>query len=1087
MLVLSLPSIDGAITSPSAAITPRRPISTSSRPMISAAIHGETRSDAEQRDQHAGDEQLVRRRVEERAELARDVPAPREAPVDPVRRGGDAEQHGGEDRGVVVVADQDQRHETGVSRIRVAVPAARKRAERSPPRVTFGIATRRADATRAPSGRSGRALRARARRRARPVAVAQCGLDRGDPARGHAQLAHAEPGEQHRGVGVAGELAADADPAAVRLGGRDDAAISARTGGRRAVEQRRERRVAALGRHRVLGEVVGADGEEVDLGGEGVGLRARAPGPRPSRRPRAARALPSSARAASSSARAARSSSSVATIGNITLSGCSRGDAQDRAQLGARTARARRARGGCRGRRGTGCPPAPGAGTGAACRRRRRACGRSRGRPSSASAISRQHRDLLVLVGGVARSRKRNSVRSRPTPSAPCATALARLGGAADVGEDLDPAAVGERAGLARRARAPRPRSAASASRRAAELGGRLRRPGRRRRSRASPSSASGVPVGDREHAAPRPTTAGMPSARATIAACPVAPPRAVAIAQRALGVQRRPPRRASARRRARCPARASTGAARRAGELGEHAARDVLDVDGALAQVGVVERAERRGRLARRPLPRPRRRRARRRCAAAPGSSSAASSSSSAWAVKISASAAPPRAATAPARPRAPPARPRAPRRAAPAPPPAARPARVGDVGLDGARAAARAPIAMPRARARATPPQRAARAAAVASPAAGRAARGAGRGRAAVAGAVRRRRRSCRPRARERVERRARPAARSRARRSRRPGGRRASASAGEAAGVGRAAAARSGCATVDAGVEPGDRADEPRRRARVQAEAVLDGQRAASARRRRSRPAAAASAPASSSPSCAVFIASAPRASRATSSSVAPAARARRRRDRALDQRRRREQHRPAVRLEHLDRHLRAHQRAAEVHQHEHAVGRADRLDGGHHARGVGADRAVVEPAGRLDRDLLAAHLPRELGDALGQRRAVGDDDEADHGALARPDARWSISTGCTDRTPVACWICQRQVSESHTERSGGLRDLAEQPGADVHRDVVLLALEPVGPGDAAAVASLSITCSSGISAIRSSAGLPIPCPCCWHGAW
>ena len=44
MLVLSLPSIDGAITSPSAAITPRRPISTSSRPTISATIQGETRS-----------------------------------------------------------------------------------------------------------------------------------------------------------------------------------------------------------------------------------------------------------------------------------------------------------------------------------------------------------------------------------------------------------------------------------------------------------------------------------------------------------------------------------------------------------------------------------------------------------------------------------------------------------------------------------------------------------------------------------------------------------------------------------------------------------------------------------------------------------------------------------------------------------------------------------------------------------------------------------------------------------------------------------------------------------------------------------
>jgi hypothetical protein len=36
--------------------------------------------------------------------------------------------------------------------------------------------------------------------------------------------------------------------------------------------------------------------------------------------------------------------------------------------------------------------------------------------------------------------------------------------------------------------------------------------------------------------------------------------------------------------------------------------------------------------------------------------------------------------------------------------------------------------------------------------------------------------------------------------------------------------------------------------------------------------------------------------------------------------------------------------------------------------------------------------------------------------------RPAARCRISTGCTVRTPVACSICQRQVSESQTARSG-----------------------------------------------------------------
>ena len=103
-----------------------------------------------------------------------------------------------------------------------------------------------------------------------------------------------------------------------------------------------------------------------------------------------------------------------------------------------------------------------------------------------------------------------------------------------------------------------------------------------------------------------------------------------------------------------------------------------------------------------------------------------------------------------------------------------------------------------------------------------------------------------------------------------------------------------------------------------------------------------------------------------------------------DRALDQRRRGQLDRAAVGIAHLDRQLRAHQRAAEVHQHEHAVGRPDRVDRGHHPRGVGADRAVVQAAGGGDRDVLAAHLARELGDAVGQPRAVRDDDEADHGS-------------------------------------------------------------------------------------------------------
>ena len=95
-----------------------------------------------------------------------------------------------------------------------------------------------------------------------------------------------------------------------------------------------------------------------------------------------------------------------------------------------------------------------------------------------------------------------------------------------------------------------------------------------------------------------------MPSARARIAAWAVAPPRAVAIAYVERGIE---PDRLAGRQLVgdhdAGPLRRGRGG--RAGERGEHAARDVLDVDRALAQVGIVERAEGRGRLVRGGAPR--------------------------------------------------------------------------------------------------------------------------------------------------------------------------------------------------------------------------------------------------------------------------------------------------------------------------------------------------------------------------------------------------------------------------------------------------------------------------------------------------
>jgi hypothetical protein len=103
---------------------------------------------------------------------------------------------------------------------------------------------------------------------------------------------------------------------------------------------------------------------------------------------------------------------------------------------------------------------------------------------------------------------------------------------------------------------------------------------------------------------------------------------------------------------------------------------------------------------------------------------------------------------------------------------------------------------------------------------------------------------------------------------------------------------------------------------------------------------------------------------------------------RRDGALDDRRGRE-HDPDVVAGHLDRHLGAHQRAAEVHKHEHAVRRGGALDRLHDDHRVGAHRPrrIGHPARGLDRDVLAAHLARELHDALGELRAVRDDDQPD----------------------------------------------------------------------------------------------------------
>ena len=206
------------------------------------------------------------------------------------------------------------------------------------------------------------------------------------------------------------------------------------------------------------------------------------------------------------------------------------------------------------------------------------------------------------------------------------------------------------------------------------------------------------------------------------------------------------------------------------------------------------------------------------------------------------------------------------------------------------------------------------------------------------------------------------------------------------GHAAPVGGSGAAGR-VADLDRRVVPGDELDDPPRRAQVQAEAIADVQpldERLAVRRRGAAPPGA-----SSSSSCDVFITSAPRASAATSASSAPP------RERAAAA--------TAPSTSGAAESTTGPPSSSSISSAISAlisalprsiststpVGRAHALDRGAHALGVRADRAVVEPARRLDGDLVTAHLARQLGRPFGQLRAVRDDDEVDRHAWMRLD--------------------------------------------------------------------------------------------------
>ena len=94
------------------------------------------------------------------------------------------------------------------------------------------------------------------------------------------------------------------------------------------------------------------------------------------------------------------------------------------------------------------------------------------------------------------------------------------------------------------------------------------------------------------------------------------------------------------------------------------------------------------------------------------------------------------------------------------------------------------------------------------------------------------------------------------------------------------------------------------------------------------------------------------------------------------------------RPSLLVQQVDGQLGGKDGAPEVHEDEHAVRGPHLLDRAHDLGRVGAERSrrLVQSAGGADAHVRTGHLRGQLRDALGELRAVADDDEADHGYAA-----------------------------------------------------------------------------------------------------
>ena len=194
--------------------------------------------------------------------------------------------------------------------------------------------------------------------------------------------------------------------------------------------------------------------------------------------------------------------------------------------------------------------------------------------------------------------------------------------------------------------------------------------------------------------------------------------------------------------------------------------------------------------------------------------------------------------------------------------------------------------------------------------------------------------------------------------------------------------------------------------------------------------------------------------------------------------------------------VERGLGAQHGRAQVHQHQRAVPRraARSMASITRTASVPSAPGLVEAAGRLDRDLVARPSPARARPRPRPARALWETMTMPTIGAARAVSRArrrgaAAPPGGPRARPVAWEICQRQVSESHTDSSAPDSRTWRKTGSPTAIAMSYFStLQAVRPGDAAADrVHLARLAGPGPGAIRPRAGVPMPWPRCWQGAW